>query len=243
MTALSQSYQNEEKQSPGRPSWRWLYLLLGVAVTAILAFNIFQPITVLPRIRLSPGFLLQNQDGRPVTSEDYRGRLTLYSFTYTSCTVDCPLSLEQLAELRQELAAQAPQEIPLSMVTISLDPERDQAGGLSAEQQQLFTETGPVSWDFLTGDPVRTRTIVGGGFSLYYKAQIEESEENYTVKFEPQFILVDGWGIMRAEYRTSTPDLEIIVRDLRLITEEVQNSQGPGRLGYEAAHLFLCYPR
>jgi len=56
-------------------------------------------------------------------------------------------------------------------------------------------------------------------------------------------VLVDGLGIMRAEYRTGAPAPELIARDVNLLVKEAANSDGIARLGYEAAHLFLCYPR
>ncbi len=48
---------------------------------------------------------------------------------------------------------------------------------------------------------------------------------------------------MRAEYRTGALDPALLARDVTLLLEEAANSQGVVRLGYEAAHLFLCYPR
>ena len=63
------------------------------------------------------------------------------------------------------------------------------------------------------------------------------------IPIDPVFALVDGWGVLRAVYRTATPDVEILKRDLRLVVQEVQNSTGVNRYAYEAAHLFLCYPK
>ena len=62
-------------------------------------------------------------------------------------------------------------------------------------------------------------------------------------KFDPAFVLVDGWGIVRGEYRyqTMTPDSERILRHLGVLAEEVINSQGANSIAYEAAHYFLCY--
>ena len=39
------------------------------------------------------------------------------------------------------------------------------------------------------------------------------------------------------------PRLKRVRRDLGLIVDEVRNSEGAGSLVYEAAHLFLCYPK
>jgi protein SCO1/2 len=57
------------------------------------------------------------------------------------------------------------------------------------------------------------------------------------------FVLVDGAGIIRARYRTATPALEMLQRDIELLATEAYNSQGVLRYAYEAAHLFLCYPQ
>ncbi len=55
-------------------------------------------------------------------------------------------------------------------------------------------------------------------------------------------VMVDGNGIMRAIYKRNLPDIQTVERDLMLVVAEVTNSEGPGKLVYEAAHLFLCYP-
>ena len=51
-----------------RPSWRWFYILLALLASSIIAFVIIQPITVLPRITLAPGFNLIDQNGRFIST-------------------------------------------------------------------------------------------------------------------------------------------------------------------------------
>lgn len=208
---------------------------LGLFAVAVVAFNLFRPVTVLPRITLAPGYALTNSSGRSLTSEDLRGGLSLYSFSYSRCEgTHCP----NLAEVQQLLNEQQVTDLPLSLVTISLDPEWDSPAVLADYLQQSgYAGSGRNNWHFLTGDSFLVRTIVGNGFSLYYKA-----EENGQVKFEPRFVLVDGLGMIRAYYYGSRPEPTILLRDIRLVSEEAQNSHGATRLAYEAAHLFLCYP-
>ena len=93
------------------------------------------------------------------------------------------------------------------------------------------------TWHFATGEPTRLKNVIGGGFGADYNR-----EEDGNFKFAPMFVLVDGWGIIRAKYRTGAPDLAIIERDINMIVEEANNSEGASRVAYEAAHLFLCYP-
>lgn len=223
----------------------WAYGVAIVVTLAIVAFNIIRPITVLPRIAPSPGFSFLDADGLTVTSEDQRGRLTLYSFTYLDCADACPQSIGDIAALRHAVGDLLPSDTPLSFVTISLDPQRDTPARLKkVTRETLGDVAGAPEWRLLTGDPLRTRYTVGGGFGIYYAPSKESAaQEPDRITFDPRYVLVDGLGIMRAEYRTGAPAPELIARDVNLLLKEAANSDGIARLGYEAAHLFLCYPR
>ncbi len=228
--------------------WEWVYLILILMAAALIAFNVFQPITVLPRITTSPGYAFHNQNGDLVTSEDYRGRFTLYSFSHSTCGETCALSLPQIATLRDQVASRLPEGVDLSLVTISVDPEFDSSQQLSATARQMGLPIGepPIPWNLLSGDMLRTKMAVGAGFGLYFGDATETNIDGVTtraVTFDPRYYLVDGWGIIRAEYLTATPDPEIVARDVKLLAQEAENSDGVIRLGYEAAHLFSCYPR
>jgi protein SCO1/2 len=232
-----------------RRSWlrsprAWLYAVAVVFALSIVAFNVIRPIVVLPRIAPSPGFALVGSDGQPATSEDQRGFLTLYSFSYLDCDDACPQSYDDIAALRANVADALPAGTPLRFVTISLDPQRDTPQRLSEAAAAWAQPASAPDWQLLTGDPLRTRMTVGGGFRVYFSEPKEATAESPgRVTFDPRYVLVDHLGIMRAEYRTGALDPALLARDVNLLLEEAANSQGVVRLGYEAAHLFLCYPR
>lgn len=212
-----------------------LYTLLASPLIALLAFVLIQPIKVLPRISLAPGFSFTDQEGNRLTNEDLRGSLTLYTFTYTNCGEDCAQTGPSMKAIQDAIVDVDTGNIPVQLVTISFDPERDTPEALRAYAESLGADTG--NWHFVTGTPERLKNVIGGGFSTFY-----EQREDGSFEFYPTFVLVDGWGIMRARYRTVAPDTEIIQRDLALLTKEINNSKGTSRFAYEAAHLFLCYP-
>jgi protein SCO1 len=218
---------------------RSLYALLAGGVAFIIWFGVWQPITVLPRIRLAPGYLLTNPQGTAVTSEDLRGRFTLYTFSHSQCTAEtCPSHTAQLAELHGWLAANAPADLPLSMVTISLAPAQDTADVLADHMAGKAAVLQGIPWHYLTGDPLRIRYVVGGGFKVYFS----DEATGEPVRFDGRAVLVDDNGLIRAEYRAAVPDLDILSRDLNLLDGEHKNNSRLMALGYEAAHLFVCYP-
>ncbi len=222
---------------PAAKKWRGLgYALFTLPFLAALAFSIFQPIQVLPRISLSPGFALTTQDGKRLTNEDLRGHLVLYNFTYTNCVAPCPPTSASLRAVQQQLTQINTRGVPVDLVTISFDPTRDQPAQLRAYAAMLGADT--TNWHFVSGAPLQLKNVIGGGFGAFYQAKADGS-----FTFDPQFVLVDGLGIIRAKYRTSALDLTIIQRDLELVTAEARNSKGAAKFAYEAAHLFLCYPK
>ncbi len=225
-----------------QPRIWWVYIPMALFAAAILAFNIIQPITVLPRMDLGPGYLLHNQDGDKVTNEDYRGQLSLYSFTYTNCDGNCSQPLEDILKIQAFMEENVPPDVTISHITISLDPERDTPEQIKATLSKYDISDDNVDWQFISGDPLITKYAVGSGFGFYYNASEPDENGDYDVTFQPRYFLLDGWGIIRTHYGVSAPSTEILLRDINLITEEIKNSEGVASLGYEAAHLFLCYP-
>ncbi len=67
------------------PYARVLYALLGVLTAGIVALAVFQPIKVLPRSTLAPGFALIDASGTPVNNESLRGRLGKQIYAKAAC--------------------------------------------------------------------------------------------------------------------------------------------------------------
>jgi protein SCO1/2 len=215
---------------------RALYALVGLPIAGVIAFATLRPIQVLPRIRLAPGFSLADQDGAQLTNEDLRGQIVLYNFTYTGCAAPCSQMSAVMRAVQERLGEVDASGLPISLVTISFDPERDSPEALRAFAAGVGAD--PARWRFATGEATRLKYALGGGFGVYYAPNPDG-----TFTFDTLFVLVDGWGIVRAEYRTATPEVDRLLRDLRLVVAEARNSRGVAKYAYEAAHLFLCYPR
>lgn len=67
-------------------------------------------------------FTLIDHTGRPVTDQDYRGRVMLVFFGYTFCPDVCPTTLREVAEALDQLGPLADQVRPLF---VTIDPARD----------------------------------------------------------------------------------------------------------------------
>ncbi len=206
-------------------------------IAAAVAFAVFEPIQVLPRIRIAPGYLLTDHNAQTITSEDMRGNIVLYNFGYTGCGEQCDDMNQTMLAIQSRLDEVDTGDTDVRFVTVSFDPDNDTPGDLNTYAQDLGADT--ELWSFATGDRDHLENVVKAGFEAYYVQQ-----EDGTFTFAPVFVLVDGWGVIRGEYRyqTQASDTDKIVHHLDILGEEVRNSHGAASLAYEAAHFFLCYP-
>jgi protein SCO1/2 len=72
--------------------------------------------------RPAPEITVPRADGKPFKLSDYRGKVVVLEFGYTTCRDVCPVSLAMLAEARRKLGANMD---ALQVVFITVDPERD----------------------------------------------------------------------------------------------------------------------
>ncbi|HWQ13062.1 MAG TPA: SCO family protein [Roseiflexaceae bacterium] len=214
------------------------YGLLAGLLAGVLWFAVARPVQVLPRIRPAPAFTLTDAGGRWLGAEELRGRVVLLSFGYTRCGVECAALEERLLAARDGLAQAGLLGQEVALVTISVDPEHDTPATLRRYAARLGADER--TWRFLTGAPAEIKEVVGGGFHVYY-APRTPGGAGPPLELDQRAVLVDGSGVIRAEYGLAQLEVWRVLRDVELVRREAASS-GWERPVYDAAHLFVCYP-
>jgi protein SCO1 len=201
-----------------------------------MAFAIFQPIKVLPRLRPAPGYALIDQHGERFTSEDARGVITLYGFMPLDCGAECDQVTGTMARVRDSIAERIDLgDVRFRLVTVVLDPDAT-AEQLAAAAARVGATNDPADdgWVWLSGSESQIQNVVGLGF--------RRSPDPAT--WSPSYAIVDGWGTIRGEYRYATrmDNAEKLERHLDVLGGELRNRTGFATFAYEAAHAFQCYP-
>ena len=213
--------------------------MVAALVVAAFAFTVWQPIQVLPRIGLAPGYALVDQHGEQYTSESARGSVTLYNFAPLSCGARCDAADITLAEVLRRVPAEVDLgDVGFRVVTISLDPV-DGADPAALAAAAARSGADGERWRWIGGSGERVRALVGSGFHRGVG-----TGAGGELTFDPGFVLVDGDGVIRGDYRyrTTAPDVDKLVGNLQVLASEIRNAHGAASVAYEAAHLFLCYP-
>jgi protein SCO1/2 len=129
-------------------------------------------------------FTLTGTDGKPFASSRLNGRPAAIFFGFTHCPDVCPTTLARLAKLRKQLGKG---DDALSIVFVSVDPERDTPAELGTYMQLYDT---PVIG--LTGTPAQVEQVKRQ-FGIYSR-KVEQPGGGYSVDHTASVMLLDKNG-------------------------------------------------
>ena len=100
-----------------------------------------------------PDFKLRNQDGRPITLRQFRGKDLLITFIYTRCPLPnfCPLVSHNFAAINRQLQTDPAVYAKTHLLSVSFDPEHDTPATLRAYGATYIgsdTRSAFAHWDF-----------------------------------------------------------------------------------------------
>ena len=127
-------------------------------------------------------FTLIDQDGRPRTDADFRGKLLLVYFGYTYCTDICPTDLQAISNAIDKLGPAGESVQPLF---ITVDPEHD-----TPEAIKLYVTLFHPRLVGLTGSAKQIKTVARA-YKVYF-AKNEQSKKSDPVIDHSGFVFLIG---------------------------------------------------
>lgn len=156
-------------------------------------------------------FTLTDQNGRPMSLSDLRGRFTLIFFGYTRCPDICPLALGEFKVIKKLLGEQAGQA---AFVMISVDGSRD-----TPDVMKRYVEGFDPAFIGLTGDELDVQRIGLDYGVRFAKRKPDNTAATYLVDHTSHTFLIDPQGYWRMVYPFQTPP-EVIAADIaRMVSE------------------------
>ncbi|TYP76011.1 SCO family protein [Aquimarina intermedia] len=144
--------------------------------------------------RRVPEFALLNQDSLLITNHDYKGKVYVVDFFFTSCPTICPKMSRNLVFLQNQL-----KEYPdFGVASFSIDTKQDTPRKLKAYAEN-YGITDP-DWHLLTGSREEIYDLANAGFNIY-----AAENPNLPGGFEHNgfFALIDQDGYIRSRYDAS----------------------------------------
>jgi protein SCO1/2 len=142
-------------------------------------------------------FRLMDQNGKPVTDADLKGKWSLIYFGYTHCPDACPTALNDIAIALDQLG---PKRDAVRPVFITVDPERDTPAAL---KDYVTAFDAPIL--ALTGTPEEVAQAARA-YRVYY-AKHPEAGGDYSMDHSSVIYVMDPQGRFTASFtHESTPE-------------------------------------
>ena len=152
-------------------------------------------------------FQLVDQNGKPFTDADLKGKWHLVFFGYTHCPDACPTALNEISLALDKLG---PKEKSVGVVFISVDPERDTPAVL---KDYLASFDAPVIG--LSGTPQEVAQAAKD-YRVYY-AKHPRADGGYDMDHSAVIYVIDPQGKFTATFTPDTSADDMVKRLEKLL--------------------------
>jgi len=136
-----------------------------------------------------PPFTFLNQDSLFISNLDFKDKVYVVEFFFTSCPTICPIMNKNMKSIEERFG----QRNDFGIASFSIDPDHDTPTVLKsyAEQYDVFS----LNWHFLTGEKEKIYDLANRGFNIFAAVN-----PRVAGGFEHQgyFALIDKKGFIRS---------------------------------------------
>ena len=159
-------------------------------------------------------FKLVNQNGDTITNADYKDKIYIADFFFTTCMTICPIMTDHMVKI-QERIKDDPEVLLLSHTVM---PRIDTV----AQLKRYAEEKGVIDskWNLVTGDK---KQIYDLARKSYLAAKSEGDGRKYDMVHTENFVLIDKNRQIRGFYDGTNPEaIEELMEDLKILKKEYQ---------------------
>lgn len=164
-----------------------------------------------------PSFSFTNQKGDTISNEDYKGKVYVVEFFFTTCPTICPRMNSNLVQIQNAFS----EFEDFGVASFTINPEYDTPEVLKAYAEQ-YGIINP-NWHLMTGDETLIYKLANEGFNLY-TAQDAEAEGGF--EHSGNFALIDKNGFIRSR-RDSSGNPKIYYNGMISVAEQVDEDGQP----------------
>lgn len=157
-------------------------------------------------------FSFVNQNGKTITQKDYKGKIYVADFFFTTCGSICPKMTSNMVDI-QKAFLNNPNVLLLSH---TVTPETDSVPVL----KKYALEKGVIDskWNLVTGDK---KDIYRMARKSYLAAKLGTPEELYDMVHTENFVLVDTKKRVRGFYDgTNKEEIQQLIEDINFLCQE-----------------------
>ena len=160
-------------------------------------------------------FSLLNQNGNNVTQEDYKNKIYVADFFFTTCPDICPIMTGNMLYLQENL-----KDTNVMLASFSVTPKVDTVEVL--KEYSTLKGVDDSRWNLMTGDK---KQIYDLARKSYLVAKAIPDGKNHGMIHTENFVLVDRDKRIRGYYDgTNIEDMDKLLDDIQILIKSYENS-------------------
>jgi protein SCO1/2 len=160
-------------------------------------------------------FKLVNQNGDTITQDDYKNKIYVADFFFTTCQTICPIMTDHMIKIQEKIM----NDDKVKLLSHTVIPEID-----SVAQLKRYAEEKGVNdskWNLVTGPK---KEIYDLARKSYLAVKTTGNGGKYDMIHTENFMLIDSKKRIRGFYDGTDPDaIEKLLKDIKTL-EEIENS-------------------
>lgn len=210
----------------------WIsFLILSIVIISIF-YSILKPNKVLPIYQPSrvnsemvdstiqhvskyhkiADFNLINQNGKIVTQDDYKDKIYVADFFFTTCQTICPIMTDHMLDIQKATI----NDDEVMLLSHSVTPEIDNVAQLKA--YALKKGVNDAKWNLVTGDKKQIYKLAR---KSYLAVKTDGTGDAYDMIHTENFMLIDKKRQIRGYYDGTKPeDIERLLEDIQILKQE-----------------------
>lgn len=210
----------------------WIgFLILSIVIISIF-YSILKPKKVLPIYQPSrvnaemvdstiqhvskyhkiADFSLVNQNGNTITQDDYKDKIYVADFFFTTCQTICPIMTDHMLQIQKATI----DDDDVMLLSHSVTPEIDNVAQLKT--YALEKGVNDSKWNLVTGDKQQIYKLAR---KSYLAVKTDGTGDAYDMIHTENFMLIDKKRQIRGYYDGTKPeDIERLLEDITILKKQ-----------------------
>ncbi|NRD18423.1 SCO family protein [Winogradskyella eckloniae] len=154
-------------------------------------------------------FSLTNQNGKTITQDDYKDKIYVADFFFTTCPTICPIMTKNMAQIQKAIL----NDDEVMLLSHSVTPKIDSV----AQLKKYAIEKGVIDrkWNLVTGDKKQIYKLAR---KSYLAVKTDGNGDAYDMIHTENFMLIDKKRQIRGFYDgTNSEEIERLLDDIETL--------------------------
>lgn len=208
-----------------------IFLILSIIIVSIIynTLNVYQPLPIYQPAMVSTelvdstiqyqkkyhkiaDFKLINQNGKTITQDDYKDKIYVADFFFTTCQTICPIMTNHMAQIQKELI----NDDDVLLLSHTVTPKIDTVAQL--KRYALEKGVNDAKWNLVTGDKKQIYELAR---KSYLAVKDFGDGGDFDMIHTENFMLIDKKRQIRGFYDgTNAEDIYKLLEDIEILKQE-----------------------